>query len=146
MTIQKSANEALEFLITKTRSNGDSFVCFRDSSPQWTKEMARKAHGDMLPDDFRYEFIELALVAIANHNDLDDARDSIEGDIYTSELTRWLHSKNDRLEYVNEATKEFGHSEIIDGDLMMGQLLERQEVFSLVVEYLESIDEDEESA
>lgn len=146
MTIQKSANEALEFLVTKTRSNGDSFICFRDDAPQWTREMAHKAHGDMLPDDFRYEFIESALTAIADHNDLDDARDSIEADIYTSELTRWLDSRNDRLEYVNDATKEFGHAENLDMDLAMGQLLERQEVFSLIVEYLESIDDSEESA
>jgi hypothetical protein len=144
MSIKTLAKECLEYLVTKTRTNGDSFVCFKDDRPDWMQTLARKSHADQLPNDFRYDFIESALTALANHNDLDDARDSIEADIYTSELTAWLHSRNDRLEYVNEAVSELGHSKTIDGDLMLGQLWERQEVFSLVVEYLESIDDETE--
>ena len=129
MSIKKSAQECLEFLVTKTRSNGDSFVCFRDDKPDWMQALAREAHGDQMPNDFRYEFIESALTALANHSDLDDARDSLESDIYTSELTAWLHSRNDRTCYVDEAISEFGKGQTIDQDLAMGQLLERQEVF-----------------
>ena len=142
MSIQKSAQECLEYLVTKTRDNGDSFVCLKNDRLEWMQTLTRIAHSDQMPNDFRYEFIESALTALANHNDLDDARDSLEADIYTSELTAWLHSRNDRTWYVDEAIREFGKGETLDNDLMMGQLFERYEVFDLIVDYLVSMEEE----
>jgi hypothetical protein len=46
----------------------------------------------MLPDDWRYQFIEEALDAISE--DGEDAQ--LEPAIYTHELTGWLHSRADR--------------------------------------------------
>ena len=42
--------------------------------------VCRKAHDNaqMLPDDWRYEFIEQAVDALAEHEDADAARDSLE--------------------------------------------------------------------
>lgn len=147
MSIKKLANEALNLMETGERVNGDTYVKFKSDAPMWTTDLARAAHnyGKMMPDDFRYEFIESALTAIANHDDIDDARDSLEADVYTSELTRWLHSRNDRTCYVDDAIKEFGKANNLDADLAMGQLLERQEVFHQVWDYLNELNEDEEA-
>jgi hypothetical protein len=144
MKIQKSAKEAFRALETKKRDNGDSYQAFKSGSPEWMKNLAREAHGDMLPDDFRYEFIAEALEAISRYDDTDEARDSLEADIYTHGLTRWLHSRNDRTSYVDQAIQEFGVSST-DQALGLGQLLEKQEIFDLVVSFLENLDDTEES-
>lgn len=90
----------------------------------------------MLPDDWRYEFIVDALDAIADHEDEDEARDSIEADIYTAELTGWLHSRVDRYEYCDNAAQEFGASDTLLGSLQLGQLMEKHEVFDSVLSSL----------
>jgi len=133
----KLANEALQALETKTRANGNSYRCFKDFSGDWLTDLARHAHNGVLPDDFKYEFISDALQALVDHNDVTDAFEAIECDIYTFGLTQWLGSRNDRYAYVDQAVSEFGHAESVIGDIQLGQLLEKQEVFHLVVEFLE---------
>lgn len=105
--------------------------------------LCHTAHGDMLPDDWRYEFIVEALSALADHEDTEDARDSIEADIYTHELTSWLGSRADRDGYCDEAAEEFG---VTDGNgrdfigtvklLQLGQWTEKREVFESVLSSL----------
>ncbi len=60
-TIQELARTAYDALETKTRDNGDSFICIRDGSPKWIQEMIHTAHADMWPDDYKYEFSRDAL-------------------------------------------------------------------------------------
>ncbi len=91
----------------------------------------------MLPDHHRYNFIFDALARIQNYNDMDDARNEIEADIYTSDLTGWLHSRNDRLGYVDEIIGENGNIETLADALSWGQCRERQEVFDSVLQSLE---------
>lgn len=143
MTIQKLANQALEMLETKVRTNGNNYVCFKDDRPQWMQDLAFRAHnnGEMLPNDYRYEFIESALTAIASHDDIEDARDSIEADIYTSDLMAWLASRNDRYQYVDSAIEDYGKGVSVIDDIRMGQCVERLEVFEAVANFLKDMTE-----
>jgi hypothetical protein len=103
-----------------------------------------------MPDDYRYKFIEDALIMIADQDEDADDLDcpEIEADSYTSELTKWLHSRNDRVYYLTEALEEY---EIKDGfqALQEAQLREREEVYHSVLSSLRELydaqeDEDEE--
>ncbi|NJO48174.1 MAG: hypothetical protein HC840_00500 [Leptolyngbyaceae cyanobacterium RM2_2_4] len=141
MTIQDLANEVLKAMTHGTRDNGDKFKALRDESPDWMQDLCQDAHARMLPDDHKYEFIFEALNALSDYDSEDDARDSIEADIYTSDLTAWLSSSNTRMEYVNEGVREFG----IDADnfdlssaLQVGQLTEKREVFESVLNSLQN--------
>ncbi|HUM44856.1 MAG TPA: hypothetical protein PKI14_18070, partial [Fervidobacterium sp.] len=81
--VNELAREALEWFETGTRDSGEKFVKTKDGRPEWLTDLIFTAHGDMMPDDHRYKFIEEALDLIANQ-DVDLDRPEIEADIYTS--------------------------------------------------------------
>ena len=97
----------------------------------------------MLPDDYRYKFILDALEIIAN-SDQEAELDypEIEADIYTGDLTAWLHSRNDRVCYLTEALEEY---DIDDGfwALQEAQLREREEVYFSVLNSLRELRENQ---
>ena len=145
-TLKDFAHEMSRAFVGDKRNDGTEFRKLRDGSPEWMKDVCFKAHGDMMPDDHRYEMIEEACDALADHDDEDEARDSLEADVYTSELTAWLHSRVDRTGYVDEALEEYG-GEVkgISDAIALGQMKEKEEVFGLVVEALtELVDAQEE--
>ncbi len=127
------------------------FVCANEVDEERCRALAFAAHGDgdMLPDDWRYEFIVEALSALSETDDPDEIE--LEADVYTSDLTRWLNSRNSRLGYCDEAVREGLVSESADmsARLTGGQYMEKREVLALVREYLEdeasTITEDEEA-
>jgi hypothetical protein len=138
-TVNDLARKALEWFETGTRDNGEEFVKTKEGRPDWLKNLIFTAHGDMLPDDYRYKFIEDALQYIADQDeDADLDRPEIEADTYTSELTKWLHSRNDRVHYLTEALEEY---EIKDGfrALRVAQLCEREEVYYSVLSSLREL-------
>ena len=116
-------------------STGETFRKLKDGSPEWMTTVCRKAHDDarLLPDDWRYAFIEEAVDALAEHEDADDARSSLEPDIYTSDLTAWLHSLNGRVDYIGEALSEYGNFRSGFQLLAAAQMIEKEEVFQQVV-------------
>jgi hypothetical protein len=120
-------------------TTGEEFRRLKDGSPEWMTTVCRKAHDDarLLPDDWRYAFIEDAVDALADHEDTDDARGRLEPDIYTHDLTGWLHSLNGRVYYLDEALTE--HGSFRDGFQLLAtaQMLEKEEVFQQVVAALE---------
>jgi hypothetical protein len=60
---------------TRKRDNGDKYVALKDGSPEWMTDVCHKAHGDMLPDDWRYSFISEAVDYIdENGADISTAR------------------------------------------------------------------------
>ena len=148
-TVNELAREALEWFITDTRNNGEKFIKTKEGRPDWLENLIFTAHDDMLPDDYRYKFIEDALIMIADQDeDADLDCPEIEADIYTSDLTKWLHSRNDRVCYLTEALEEY---EIKDGfqALYLAQLCERGEVYYSVLNNLRELydaqeEEDEE--
>lgn len=127
------AGEALTFFKQITRNNGDT-VWITENAPEWVNNLCHKAHGEMLPDDWRYQFIHQALCALSESEDWDDVE--LEADIYTNELTAWLHSRADRVYWLTEALTEFGP--INDGfqALQTAQYLEKREVLEIVKEAL----------
>lgn len=146
-------NELNENLITKKRADGSTFVCLKDNAPAWMKDIIRKAHGDSLPDDTIYEFIELVCSNLkdesveATEDDLHERLYEIEPDCYTSDLTAWLDRRNDHVYYLTKALEQFDGK---DGFQLLGiaQKLQIEEVGSLLinalVEYLENEPEEEE--
>ena len=139
-TVNELAKEALGWFITDTRDNGEEFVKTKEGRPDWLKTLIFTAHGGMIPDDYRYKFIENSLQYIADQDEDADDLDcpEIEADSYTSELTKWLHSRNDRVCYLTEALETFG---IKDGfaALQLAQLREREEVYHSVLSSLREL-------
>jgi hypothetical protein len=143
-TVNELAREALEWFETDTRDNGEKFVKTKDGRPDWLKTLIFTAHGDMMPDDYRYKFIEDALQYISDQDEDEDMDfPEIKADSYTSELTKWLHSRNDRVCYLTEALEEY---EIKDGfrALQAAQLCEREEVYFSVLNSLRELCKDQE--
>lgn len=137
--IKTAAHEvSLAFVRDKRTSNGAEFVKLADGSPKWMQDLCFAAHADgaMLPDDWRYEFIESACDALSDHDDEDDARDSIEPDIYNGELCAWLASNLNRMGYCDEAIEEYGEFKSIASLMAFGQLSEKREVFEQVLSFL----------
>lgn len=147
-TIQQLAEEARNHFETRTRDNGESFYCAKDDAPEWLEELVQDAHGSMFPDDYRYRFIVEALDAIADNVATDEARDSLEADIYTGSVLAWLASHLGRTGYVEEAAAEYGIGNAREFRLVEtiqnGQLAEIHEVFDSVLSSLESRAEEEE--
>lgn len=127
----------------------------RDDAPDRAAlvELIHEAHGWMLPDDIRYRMVEEALDAIAECDEdadedaIRERLDEIEPPIYTHELTRWLHSRADRIGYVTDAQDEYGKGDDISASLAQGWLFEMREVAASVLESLAALaadDDDEE--
>ena len=85
----------------RTRDNRDTYWCLGDNRPQWMVDVALAAHdyGRMLPDDLRYEFIHEAIGALLE----DTVNPWVDASETTYLLTGWLHSRNDRYTYCDEA-------------------------------------------
>jgi len=143
-TVSELAKEALEWFETGTRDSGEEFVKTKDGRPEWLTNLIFTAHGGMVPDDHRYKFIKDALQYISDQDeDADLDCPEIKADIYTSDLTKWLHSRNDRVYYLTEALEEY---EIKDGfqALYLAQLCERGEVYDSVLNSLRELCENQE--
>jgi len=127
---------------TATRiSSGETFRKLRDTAPEWMTTVCRLAHDDarLLPDDWRYTFIEQSVDALAGHENADEARFSLEPDVYTSELTAWLHSLNSRVYFLGEALEEYGAFRDGFQLLAAAQMIEKEEVFYQVVAALHDV-------
>ncbi len=138
-SVQEAAEHISKFL--ETRKRGDKkFVTFNDSAPQWMVDIAHEAHGDMMPNDHKYEFISEAIDRFSEEEDPDRAMEDIEPDIYTGELLEWVASHGERPGYVDEAVAEFGHSDQgVVGDIGMGQYMEKTEVYGSIRNSLENL-------
>ncbi len=150
MSIVSLAREAEKCFVKLVRSDNETYWTLSDDAPEWVKEMCQQAHGDFLPDDYRYEFIQEVITLISageeedDYDSLSDVVGEIEPDIYNNVLTHWLASNLNRAQYVDEAIEQFGLSGGIFALLSSGQVLEKQEVFQLVLEFLSEKTETEE--
>lgn len=149
MSIQDRAKEAASYFETAHRKHApevraedaEQFVRIKDGAPEWVMQLAFKAHGDLLPDDFRFQVIREALDALAEDEEADDLEFADDVDVYTSDLTAWLGSHSSRPGYCDEAREEMGtDTRGIIHDIQRGQYMERREVFQLVVEALREVD------
>jgi hypothetical protein len=130
------AQEARDWFETATRPDDSRYWRKKHECPEWIEEMVHAAHddGDMLPDDYRYEYIVNALDLLADG--VDPAEPEIEADPYTHDLTEWMGSHSWRREYVNDAIKDLDIKDI-NHAMMEGQVAEKTEIFHAVVRALE---------
>jgi hypothetical protein len=149
MTIQDKAREAYQSMETATRGDGTgrlgTYIRVKDDAPEWVRELAHTAHGDMMPDDWRYDAIHSALSHIADSDDPeDDAAEFADStDIYNSDLIAWVGTGG-RSSYVDEAAEEFGPVDDFYNSLQRGQYMELSEIYGLVLRALEEVEADDE--
>lgn len=145
-TAQDFAREAYDSLERATRSDGSEYIARKDGAPEWVADLIHESHGDMLPDDWRYECIQDALGAIADADDPDDAlAEFADGaDIYNSDLLAWVGSHSSRGGYVDEAVAEFGPPRDFYHSLQMGQYMERSEIYGSLLASLRRLADEEE--
>ena len=144
-TIKQLAEQMSQAFEGRTRDNGAEFRALKDRSPEWMTTVCRKAHddADMLPDDWRYQFISECVNAISEHEgadeDIAEAVNTIEADVYTSELTGWLHSRVSRIEWMDQASEAYGKFDTISDHLQMAQSMEKEETFFQVLQALRDL-------
>lgn len=138
LTLESLAAEANRLLTRTTRpGERESIVVPVDDAPEWFGELCREAHGDMMPDDWRYEFIEDALTQIENGDEEPRSVDSAYP--YTADRLNWLASRNDRMGYCDEGISNYGDGiKTMDSALAIGMATEMDEVFNLVKSQLET--------
>lgn len=158
MKIHNLANEARKALVRGEReapgigkvlvhTRGDKLL----PSEDWITNLCRAAHngGEMLPDDWRYEFIGDALDCIGDRDDCEDDdslreafREWVDGAyVYTGEQLAWLASRADRVGYADEAAEELGLSGGIMERVAVGMMREAEEVFESVLASLRAREE-----
>lgn len=137
MEIKELAAQARAYFETAQRTNGDHFWKCKDDAPEWVEALCLHAHEGMPPDDHRYEFIVDSLDLIRDDEEFDDQAMAHA----TGELTAWLASNNNRLEYCDTVM-----GNIIEnnrGELSTFAILqaahhdEYREVYNLVAQFLE---------
>lgn len=141
-SIKQLAAKLHAALVTDKRNDGQEFVHLGDNSPQWMTDVIREIHGDKMPEDTTYAFIERCAQAIEDsESEPQDAIYEIEPDIYTSDLTGWLHARADHVNYVDDAIEEIGRSCIgsFSDLLQAAQSKHIHEVGSALISALEGI-------
>lgn len=155
MNLLEIATAYAESFETRKRGIGDtgeSYIAHGENAPEWARAITFTAHGngDYLPEDYRYRFAYNAASALAYflgdnpEGDPDEAREYLSPDVYNSDLLQWVSSNLRRASYVDEAVQEYGFPDSgFFQALMIGQLAEREEVFSLVLAGLQEVAEEE---
>jgi hypothetical protein len=136
-SVQELAAELNAALVHQKRSDGKELVSLASGSPDWMQELCRKAHGDMMPDDWKYEFIEDAAVTFEEGNT--DTSDLDSCYPYTADRLRWLASHLDRPGFCDEAASEFLPADKRPAVLELiavGMYWEMDQVFGIVMQCL----------
>ncbi len=136
-SLKDAAKEFHSYFEIAQRADNTSFIRLREGSPDWAVQIVRQAHGDMMPDDYRFEYAMIAAEMLWNYDDPDDVE--LQPDVYTSDLLDWLRSRNDRTTYIDDAIRDYGKAEQFDQDMMIAQTLEREEVLGSVRGSLEDM-------
>jgi hypothetical protein len=142
-SVHEKAKEAYDWFERAERQDGESFIRVKQDAPEWVTQLVMNAHGDFLPDDWRYDCIRAVLGDIADNepDDLDEfAAEFADGqvDVYNGARTAWLASNLNRAAYCDEAAEEFGYDseQGVFGLIGLGQYMEASEVYAAVVESL----------
>lgn len=137
---------------TRKRDDGDQFTTLRDDAPDWMSDVVREAHGDMMPDDWRYKMISECADALTGY-DPSDWQDSdfeiCDGlvDVMNGELLDWLSSHGARPVYIDEAREEGLIADDTDemNRIQIGQFMEYREVLNaLIAEFGDDEPDDDE--
>ena len=115
----------------ETRDNGSEYWTHNRCAPDWINELCHTAHGDMLPEDYRYAFIVEALDALEEAEDVDEARGGYEFEHRNYQLALWLATHGHRFQYCDDWARDMCSRNTYDR-LAGGHLSERLEVLELV--------------
>ena len=107
------------------------------------QEFFHHAHGDMLPDDFRYKMIHSILQEMDDNEEYEDLNIDDLIPIYTNELISWLDSSISRLSYCDQYLEEYVAISDTISLLSGGYMMELQEVYYLIVEWLDENTDEE---
>lgn len=135
MTVQELAKEALRYFVRKRREDGSEYVAVTKDRPEWVHQMVYAAHndGEILPDDWRYEFVLESLYAIEDSDP--DELDELELEADSAPM-EWFSSSMRRVAYVDEAIEVFGWTGHVMDAIGDGQYIEKNEVLRIVLEFL----------
>lgn len=141
-TPQEIAKAVGAWFVAGERPDGTKFRKTRDGVPGVVVRLIREAHGDMLPDDHKYEGVENALSAIANTDDVRDMDETASEfadavDCYNADLLRWVSSHLTRAAYVDQAVDDYGWPGDFYTALQYGQSYELREIFDSVWRFVE---------
>lgn len=104
-------------------------------------------HADMLPDDYRYRMIHSILQEMDDNEEYEDLNIDDLIPIYTYELVAWLDSNITRLAYCDQYLEEYGEVNDTISLLSGGYMMELQEIYGLINEWLdencEEVDDNE---
>lgn len=131
---------------TAKRDNGETYLRYDHDGPDadLLGRIVEAGHGNMFPDDHRYQMICDALEALGrNDGDIDEARDDLEAPMYTADLLRWASSNFTRLGYADEALAD-GLADNVATALGWGYTLEARETLEAVYAALADEDDDDE--
>lgn len=110
--IRKLAAELSASLVRDKRNDGTEFIYLKDAPKHaWMRDVIRAVHGEKMPDDTTYKLIERCADYIAETDGDTEPADvicEIEPDIYTNDLTAWLHARVDHVEYLDQVLEEGG--------------------------------------
>ncbi len=146
-TVQTLAAEAGGWFETAYRGDTgeeeDRYIRTKDGCPEWVTDLVREAHGEMFPDDWKYNCIDNALEAISQANDPEDEQSSFadsQVDVYTHARYTWLASNLTRQGYIDDAVSDLGMEPTNDVAEMIGwgQYMEASEIYGLVLRSLEA--------
>lgn len=138
-TIEELASECDGYLY---RDKERDVVLPAADAPQWFTDLCLDAHGDFMPDDWKYEFIQDALRHIAD-GQTDELPDLDAIYPYTADRLRWIGSNLNRPSYCDEAMEECGKPADTLTLIAWGMQKELEEVHSRVLEFLNGIWEDQ---
>ena len=106
------------------------------------QELFFYAHGGMLPDDFRYKMIHSILQEMDDNEEYEDLNIDDLIPIYTNELISWLDSSISRLSYCDQYLEEFWQVSDTIHLLSGGYMMELNEVYYLINEWLDENNEE----
>ena len=141
--LAQTAWGSFELAFRDNEDDSSQYVRVREGSPEWVTDLVRTAHGDMFPDDFRYQCVWSACECIADADDPEDAAHEWADafvNVYTSDLLTWLASHLSRVGYCDDAIRDeqWNIDSGIVGLISAGQYNEAREVYDSVLQYLES--------
>ena len=100
------------------------------------QELFYHVHDGMLPDYYRYRMIHSILQEMDDNEEYEDLNIDDLIPIYTNELISWLDSSISRLSYCDQYLEEYGEISDTISLLSGGYMMELQEVYYLIVEWL----------
>ena len=107
------------------------------------QEFFHHCHSDMLPDDHRYRMIHSILQEMDDIEEYEDLNVDDLIPIYTYELIGWLDSSITRLSYCDQYLEEYGEISDTISLLSGGYMMELNEVYDLIVEWLDENTDEE---